>query len=234
MTLTERIQALDWNQFDRELDDRGYAQTAPLVTPAECAMLDGLYDSGTFRKRVEMARFKYGEGEYKYFDHPLPNLVAELRSALYPPLARVANRWASALGRDEAFPATHEDLLARCREHGQVKPTPLMLRYEAGGFNCLHQDLYGAVAFPLQVVLLVSRPGDDFTGGEFLLVEQRPRSQSRGEAITIGQGEAVLFTTRDRPVAGARGPYRVNVRHGVSRVRSGRRLTLGIIFHDAE
>jgi hypothetical protein len=181
-----------------------------------------------------MARHRFGEGEYQYFDEPLPNLVAELRTRLYPHLARVANRWAELLGNGAEYPAEHADFLAQCRDHGQCKPTPLLLRYEEGGYNCMHQDLYGAIAFPLQVVFLLSRPGEDFTGGEFLLVEQRPRAQSRGEAITIGQGEAVFFTNRERPVAGTRGHYRVNVRHGISRVRSGRRFTLGIIFHDAE
>jgi hypothetical protein len=234
MTIAERIAQLDWDALGQNLDDLGYAQTTRLLTHDECGALIDLYESGTFRKRVDMGRHQYGQGEYKYFDHPMPPLVVELRTRLYPYLATVANRWHERLRREPSFPPEHAQLLERCREQGQVKPTPLLLRYESGGFNCMHQDLYGAVAFPLQVVLLLSRPGDDFTGGEFLLVEQRPRAQSRGEAITLGQGEAVLFTTRERPVAGARGFHRVNVRHGVSRIRSGLRLTLGIIFHDAE
>jgi hypothetical protein len=234
MTIAPRIEALDWDGLTRDLDERGYTRTTPILTPEECHALIALYDRGTFRKRVEMARHRYGEGEYKYFDHPLPDLVVDLRRAFYPRLAAVANRWTEALRGTETFPADHDALLEHCREHGQIKPTPLLLRYEAGGFNCLHQDLYGAIAFPLQVVVLLSHPGDDFTGGEFLLVEQRARSQSRGEAITLGQGEAVVFTTRDRPVAGARGFSRANVRHGVSTIRSGQRVTLGIIFHDAE
>jgi hypothetical protein len=233
MSVLPRIEKLDWEQLGRDLDERGFAQTPRVLTPHECEELAGLYEYGSFRSRVDMARHRFGEGEYKYFDHPLPAVVADLRVGLYPHLAPVANRWSRALGRDDDYPRDHAGLLARCKEHGQCKPTPLMLRYEAGGYNCLHQDLYGAVVFPLQVVLLLSRPGDDFTGGEFLLVEQRPRAQSRGEALAIGRGEAVIFTTRERPVEGSRGYYRVNVRHGVSSVRSGRRLTLGIIFHDA-
>ncbi len=234
MTALQRIQSLDWTGLGKELDERGYAQTPALLAPQECADLISLYDVGAFRKHVDMGRHAYGEGEYKYFDHPLPGLVTELRTGLYSPLAQVANRWAEALGDEERFPAKHQELLAHCHEQGQGKPTPLLLRYEEGGFNCLHQDLYGAVAFPLQVVFLLSRRGDDFTGGEFLLVEQRPRAQSRGEAITLEQGEAVIFATRHRPVARTRGWSRNHVRHGVSRVRSGRRFTLGIIFHDAE
>lgn len=234
MTIHDRVEALDWTALQRDLDTLGYAQTPPILTPSECEELGSVYETGTFRKRVDMARHLYGQGEYKYFDHPLPGVVVELRTNLYPHLAEVANGWSSRLRGGETFPPAHNALLERCREHGQTKPTPLLLRYEAGGFNCLHQDLYGAVAFPLQVVILLSRPNVDFTGGEFLLVEQRPRAQSRGEAIAIGQGEAVIFTTRDRPAAGSRGFHRVNVRHGVSRIRSGNRLTLGIIFHDAE
>jgi hypothetical protein len=233
MKLLERIERLDWEALERDLDAHGYARTPRLLMPKECDELIGLYETGTFRKRVDMGRHQYGEGEYKYFDYPLPSMVTDLRAGLYPHLAEVATRWSSALRGKESYPTDHADLLDRCREQGQTKATPLMLRYEAGGFNCLHQDLYGAVAFPLQVVLLLSRQDKDFTGGEFLLVEQRPRAQSRGEAIAIAQGEAVIFTTRDRPVAGTRGFHKVNVRHGVSRIRSGHRVTLGIIFHDA-
>lgn len=234
MTIHDRVNALDWAALQHDLDTLGYAQTRPILSPPECEELSGVYETGAFRKRVDMGRHQYGQGEYKYFAHPLPGVVVDLRTALYPHLAEVANGWAKRLRGGDTFPTAHTALLERCQEHGQTKPTPLLLRYEAGGFNCLHQDLYGAVAFPLQVVILLSRPNVDFTGGEFLLVEQRPRAQSRGEAIAIGQGEAVIFTTRDRPVAGSRGFHRVNVRHGVSRIRSGKRLTLGIIFHDAE
>jgi hypothetical protein len=204
------------------------------LTPTECADLVSLYDSGSFRKRVEMGRFGYGEGEYKYFDDPLPIPVAELRGSLYAHLAPVANRWAAALGAEETYPDDLDGFLARCREGGQIKPTPLLLRYEEGGYNCLHQDLYGALAFPLQVVFVLSRLGRDFDGGEFLLLEQRPRAQSRGEAVVLDQGEAVIFSNHSRPAAGTRGFHRVNVRHGVSTLRSGRRFSLGIIFHNAE
>lgn len=234
MAILKRVAELDWDSIARDLDERGYAQTPPLLSPRDCDALVALYDQGSFRSRVVMARHRFGEGEYQYFDYPLPPLIASMRTAFYPPLAQVANRWAEALGSVERFPAEHADFLSHCRAHGQCKPTPLILRYEAGGYNCLHQDLYGKVAFPLQVVFLLSRPGDDFTGGEFLLLEQRPRAQSRGEAIAFGQGEAVLFTTRERPVAGTRGFYRVNMRHGLSRVRTGQRFSMGIIFHDAE
>jgi hypothetical protein len=234
MTINARVSDLDWSSIEHELEERGCARTPALLSEAECHDLIALYDRGAFRKRVDMTRHRFGEGEYKYFDRPLPELVTELRAGLYPHLAGVANRWAEKLGDEIAYPSRHEEFLARCREHGQVKPTPLLLRYEAGGYNCLHQDLYGAVAFPLQVVFLLSKPGKDFTGGEFLLVEQRPRAQSAGEAIVLDQGEAVLFTTRERPIAGSRGFYRGKVRHGISRVRSGMRYTLGIIFHDAE
>jgi hypothetical protein len=180
-----------------------------------------------------MARFRFGEGEYKYFADPLPPVVAELRRHAYPPLAAIASDWEAALGRDRRYPPDLDGFLAVCAEHGQAKPTPLLLCYEAGGYNCLHQDLYGDVVFPLQLTCFLSRRGVDYTGGEFLLVEQRPRAQSRGEALAPEQGEIVIFTTRWRPVEGARGVYRAGVRHGVSRVRTGRRYTLGVIFHDA-
>jgi hypothetical protein len=234
MNARQRVDRLDWELLNHQLEEQGYAQTPPLLTPNECADLVALYANGSFRKCVDMTRHRFGQGEYKYFDDPIPELVAEFRESLYPYLARVANRWSEALRNDVRFPAEHAQFLAHCLEHGQVKPTPLLLRYEQDGYNCLHQDLYGAVAFPLQAVFLLSRAGEDFTGGEFLLVEQRPRAQSRGEAITIGQGEAVLFTTRERPVPGFRGIYRAKVRHGLSRVRTGQRFALGIIFHNAE
>jgi hypothetical protein len=232
--IARRVAALDWPAIETSLSELGYAKTPPLLTPAECADLVALYPDDTrFRSRVDMARYRFGMGDYKYFAAPLPPLVAALRQAAYPPLARVANRWARALGARTPYPDDLDGLRARCARHGQTKPTPLLLHYEAGGYNCLHQDLYGDVAFPLQLTCFLSRRGVDYEGGEFLLVEQRPRAQSRGEAIQTEQGECVIFTTRHRPLAGARGHYRVTVRHGVSRVHAGTRYTLGIIFHDA-
>jgi hypothetical protein len=234
VTIAERIEALDWDDLQRRLDRDGFAPTPQLLTQPQCEQLVELYESDRFRKRVDMGRYRYGEGEYKYFDNPLPDVVAEVRTALYRHLAPIANGWAVALRSSESYAGDLGSFLARCHAQGQGKPTPLLLRYEQGGFNCLHQDLYGAVAFPLQVVVVLSRLGHDFTGGEFLLLEQRPRAQSRGEAITLDQGQALIFPNRLRPVAGARGFHRVNVRHGVSTLRSGRRFSLGIIFHDAE
>lgn len=229
-----RLNALDWTTLERALDERGYATIPALLAPARCAELVAMYDERErFRSRVVMERMRFGVGEYKYFAPPLPPLVAAIRSALYPHLAPIANRWRRAMGRDGTYPAQLERFLEVCRRAGQTKPTPLLLRYDAGGYNCLHQDLYGEVAFPLQLTCLLSRPGIDFSGGEFLLVENRPRAQSRGEAIALGQGEAIIFATSERPVAGGRGHYRVTIRHGVSRMREGRRFSLGIIFHDA-
>jgi hypothetical protein len=233
-SISERIAQLDWDVLHDRLDGRGFARTPRLLTPTECAELTALYETGHFRKRVDMGRHQYGEGEYKYFDAPLPAAVSELRTDLYARLAPLANRWADSLRLGQSYPADLDGFLALCHEHGQVKPTPLLLRYEAGGYNCLHQDLYGAIAFPFQVVIVLSRLGQDFDGGEFLLVEQRPRAQSRGEAIALDQGEALFFTNRWRPAAGSRGFHRVGVRHGVSTLERGRRLSLGIIFHDAE
>jgi hypothetical protein len=205
-----------------------------MLTAAERGALVRLYDDeALFRSRVVMERHRFGAGEYKYFSRPLPPLVESLRERLYPPLAAIADRWMEALGSAQRFPPTLVGFLAACAKAGQKQPTPLLLRYQAGGYNCLHQDLYGDVAFPLQVAVMLSRPGRDYTGGEFLLVEQRPRAQSAGEAIRAGQGELVVFPNRLRPVRGSRGFHRVNVRHGVSRVRSGQRMTLGLIFHDA-
>ncbi len=219
---------------ERSLNTTCWAKTPRLLAPSECAELIRLWeDEDRFRARIEMARYRFGEGAYKYFQYPLPELVAELRALLYPPLAAIANRWQEALGERERYPERLEEYLTRCHRAGQTRPTPLLLRYEAGGYNCLHQDLYGDLAFPLQVTCFLSRPDQDYTGGEFLLVEQRPRAQSRGEAIRGEQGEAVIFPTRYRPVRGARGHYRVVMRHGVSTVRSGERCTLGVIFHDA-
>ena len=230
-----RVAALDWAAIGASLDAHGAATTGPLLTPEECADVIGLYDEERrFRSRVVMARHGFGRGEYKYLAYPLPRLVAELRKSLYPKLAKIANRWNSALGLDARFPAAHAAYLARCRRAGQTRPTPLILRYAAGDYNCLHRDLYGAEAFPLQATILLSDPARDFTGGEFLLTEQRPRMQSRAEVVTLRQGEAVIFPVNERPVAGTRGTYRVAMRHGVSRLKSGERFTLGIIFHDAK
>lgn len=230
-----RIAALDWERVARDLDASGYALTGRLLTASECTELIALYpERERFRSRVDMTRLRYGVGEYKYFARPLPLIVQELRAALYPRLAPTANRWAKLLGDGEPYPSTLAAFLKTCAAHGQERPTPLMLRYQAGGYNCLHQDLYGEVAFPLQFTCVLSRRERDFEGGEFLLVEQRPRAQSRGEAISLDQGEAIIFTNRYRPVAGARGHYRVNVRHGVSSLRRGERYSLGVIFHDAQ
>jgi len=223
-----------WDEVERTLLERPFARLGPLLTPAECEELVALYeDEGRFRSRVDMERHRFGVGEYKYFHYPLPPLVGELRERVYPRLAPTANRCASALGLPERFPPRLAGFLDRCRAAGQERPTPLLLRYAGGGWNALHQDLYGDVAFPLQLAVFLSRPGRDYEGGAFLLVEQRPRAQSMGEAILPSQGEGVVFFTRHRPVRGKRGFYRANVRHGVSRVESGRRHTLGVIFHDA-
>jgi hypothetical protein len=205
------------------------------LTPQECAALRGLYGrDAPFRSRIVMARHGFGRGEYKYFAYPLPEIVAALRAALYAPLADVANRWNEAMGIAVRYPTGHAAYLARCHAAGQSKPTPLLLQYGAGDYNCLHQDVYGEHVFPLQAAFLLSRPNDDFAGGEFVLTEQRPRMQSRAEVVSLQRGEAVIFPVRHRPVQGARGVYRVNMRHGVSRLRSGSRHTLGVIFHDAK
>ena len=230
-----RIERLDWTALRASIDDRGYAIAPDLLTPGECRELIALYDRReVFRNRVVMERFGYGLGEYKYFAAPLPPLVAALRTAFYERLAPIASGWMRALRLGEGFPDTLDAFLELCRREGQSKPTPLMLRYETGGYNCIHQDLYGEVFFPIQMTLVLSRREADFNGGEFLLTEQRPRAQSRGEAITLDRGEAIIFATRWRPVRGARGYSRVNVRHGVSRLKAGRRFSLGIIFHDAK
>ena len=216
-----------------DLEEHGYA-VRPLLDPATCRSLEGLYDQDSpFRKRTVMERHGYGRGEYKYFAYPLPAIVAGLRARLYPPLAAVANQWRRNLGLEESFPDTLDAYLDRCHAAGQTRPTPLLLRYGKDGFNCLHQDLYGDLVFPLQIVTLLSDPGVDFTGGEFMLVEQRPRAQSRGEVVRPRQGDAVIVPVRERPVRGTRGYHRVTMRHGVSRILSGSRHTLGIIFHDA-
>ncbi len=226
--------AIDWQGVAQQLHDFGYALVPDLLTPDECQDLVALYgDEGRFRSRVVMARHNFGRGEYKYFAYPLPKPVAQLRSALYPPLASIANDWHEVLGLPLRFPTKHSVFLRRCHEAGQTRPTPLLLRYGAGDYNCLHQDLYGEQVFPIQATVLLSRPDGDFTGGEFVLTEQRPRMQSRAEVVPLGQGHAVLFAVSQRPVRGARGSYRVTMRHGVSRVLSGHRMTLGLIFHDA-
>jgi hypothetical protein len=229
------VSTLDWPSIEADLDAHGCAVLENILSTDECAALAGLYaDDDRFRSRVVMARHGFGRGEYKYFAHPLPARVTELRTTLYPPLSRVANRWNEAMGIDVRYPDDHAQFLERCHAAGQTKPTPLLLRYEAGDYNCLHQDVYGEHVFPLQVAFLLSAPGRDFTGGEFVLTEQRPRMQSRAEVVPLKQGDGVVFAVRHRPVRGTRGYYRVNLRHGVSRVRSGHRQTMGIIFHDAK
>jgi hypothetical protein len=230
-----RVNALDWPVLGADLDRYGCAVTGPLLNANECAALAARYpQDGLFRSRVIMARHGFGRGEYKYFSYPLPELIQELRSSLYPALAEVANRWNEAMDIAVRFPAVHEDYLKRCHKAGQGRPTPLLLQYGPGDYNCLHQDLYGEHAFPLQATVLLSDPGKDFSGGEFVLTEQRPRMQSRAEVVPLRQGEAVIFPVHHRPVQGTRGVYRVNMRHGVSRIREGRRHTLGVIFHDAK
>ena len=228
------LATVDWAHVAASLDERGYATTAALLTTEQCRGLAGIYDcEEAFRSRVVMQRHGFGSGEYKYLRYPLPDIVEALRQAIYPQLAPIANRWRERLGEERQFPASLGAYLRECHKAGQERPTPLILKYEAGDYNCLHQDLYGDLVFPLQLTVLLSAPEDDFTGGEFLLVEQRPRAQSKGEVVPLRQGEAVIFPVHHRPVEGTRGPYRVTMRHGVSRIRSGRRFTLGIIFHDA-
>jgi uncharacterized protein len=230
----ERVGALDWPAIIAGLDDRGCATTGPLLTSEECTAVAESYDCDQlFRSHIIMARHGFGRGEYKYFAYPLPQIVASLRDALYPALAQAANRWNKALGIDLTYPSTHAAYLKRCHAAGQKRPTPLLLRYGPGDFNCLHQDVYGEHVFPLQATVLLSQPGRDFDGGEFILTEQRPRMQSRAEVVPLRQGECVIFAVRHRPVHGTRGTYRVTMRHGVSRLRSGCRHTLGVIFHDA-
>ena len=219
---------------DDELDSQGAAIVPALLSVESCRELAARYqDADAFRSRIVMQRHGFGRGEYQYFRYPLPPLVAELRERLYGPLARIANRWSAALGANVRYPETLAEFLERCHNAGQLRPTPLLLRYRAGDYNCLHQDLYGEHVFPLQATVLLSTPGADFAGGEFVLTEQRPRAQSRAEVVPLAQGDAVIFAVHHRPVAGARGVHRVNMRHGVSRLRAGERFTLGIIFHDA-
>ena len=233
--LAARVAAIGWVEAERELDAYGCARLNGLLTPDECRALAALYpDDAHFRSRVVMGRHGFGRGEYKYFSYPLPDLIAELRPKLYERLYGIANRWNQAMGIDISYPKNHSVFLKRCHDAGQQRPTPLLLQYEEGDYNCLHQDLYGEHVFPLQVAFLLSEPGRDFEGGEFVLTEQRPRMQSRAEVVPLRQGDAVAFAVYHRPVQGTRGAYRVNLRHGVSRLRSGRRHTLGVIFHDAK
>ncbi len=234
-TMTIRhIGAREWQATEFALDAEGCAVIRNLLPDDTCRDLAGTYGcDGLFRNRVVMARHNFGRGEYRYFAYPLPDTVAALRQAVYPPLAAIANRWHAAMGLETRFPAEHSEFLAECRDAGQTKPTPLVLKYGPGDYNCLHQDRYGDIVFPLQVTVLLSEPDRDFTGGEFVLTEQRPRMQSRAEVVPLGRGDAVVFPVNQRPVQGSRGFYRVTMRHGVSRVRSGMRYTLGMILHDA-
>lgn len=234
MSIETRIAGLEWDRLNQEFDRRGWATTGPLLDQAECdALAEGYDDDDLYRSRVVMARHGFGQGEYRYYAYPLPPLIDRLRTALYEGLVPVANRWRSALGITEGFPASHAEYLEACHAAGQLRPTPLILRYGPGDYNCLHQDLYGELNFPLQAAFLLSRPGEEFTGGEFVLTEQRPRMQSRVHVVPLEAGEAVIFAVNQRPVRGTRGTYRVAMRHGVSRLREGRRHTLGIILHDA-
>jgi hypothetical protein len=234
-TMADKITALDWTRVGTDLDKYGCAVVGPLLNAKECAALAALYpqDEG-FRSKVIMSRHGFGRGEYKYFSYPLPEVIASLRTAMYPPLAEIANCWNEAMRIEQRFPKKHADYLKRCHDAGQKRPTPLLLQYGPGDYNCLHQDLYGEHVFPLQATILLSKPGEDFSGGEFVLTEQRPRMQSRAEVVPLRQGEIVIFPVHHRPVAGTRGTYRVNMRHGVSRLHDGKRHTVGIIFHDAK
>jgi uncharacterized protein len=231
----QRVGKYDWEALSRELGTYGCAVMKRLLSPEECREIVQLYDKEAhFRSHIHMERHGFGKGEYRYFKYPLPDLIGGLRRALYPRLAEVANGWNGRMGVDQRYPERHADFLKMCHEQGQTRPTPLLLQYVAGDFNCLHQDLYGDLAFPLQVAILLSQPEHDFTGGEFVLTEQRPRMQSRADVVPLRQGDAVAFAVHNRPVQGTRGTYRVNLRHGVSRIRSGMRHTVGIIFHDAK
>jgi hypothetical protein len=235
LDISERVAALDWTAIGESLDRYGCATAGPLLAPEDCLALAASYEAeALFRSRVIMARHGFGRGEYKYFAYPLPDLIAAVRTSLYPRLADVANRWNAAMGIAQRYPGDHAAYLKRCHAAGQSRPTPLLLQYGAGDYNCLHQDVYGELVFPLQVAFLLSRPGEDFSGGEFVLTEQRPRMQSRAEVVPLRQGEGVIFPVHHRPVQGTRGVYRVTMRHGVSRLRSGRRHTLGVIFHDGK
>ncbi len=233
-SLTEQLASLDWSTLTAQLDADGHALVPGLLDRAQCEMLRALYEQDApFRSRVVMARHNFGLGEYRYFAYPLPALLQSLREAFYPPLRAIANSWHERMGTGIHYPPEHADYLAQCHAAGQRRPTPLLLRYRAGDYNCLHQDLYGELAFPLQVAILLSRPSGEFEGGELVLTEQRPRMQSRASVVPLQQGDAVLFAVAQRPVRGARGYHRVSLRHGVSRLHTGERFTLGLIFHDA-
>jgi len=232
--IAARMRGMDWDRVGADLDAQGNALLPQLLTHEECTTLAGLYgQDDLFRSRVVMGHHGFGRGEYRYFAYPLPETIAALRTRLYPELAPIANRWNQAMGIDVRYPGRHDEFIARCHAAGQSRPTPLLLQYGADDYNCLHQDLYGEHVFPLQVAILLSQPDQDFSGGEFVLTEQRPRMQPRPEVVPLCQGDAVAFAVHHRPVQGTRGTYRVNLRHGVSRVRSGHRHTLGVIFHDA-
>ena len=234
-TIETRLAKLDWRPIRQSLFEFGYALTPAILTQEECASLVNTYaDESAFRSHIIMARYRFGRGDYKYFNYPLPQVVQELREHSFSYLAPIANEWTGELGLTDRFPGTHSEFITVCKKKGQTRATPLLLHYETGDFNCLHQDLYGAIAFPLQMTCFLSQPGVDYEGGEFVLVEQQPRAQSKAEVIAPTQGQLVIFTTRYRPVKGSRGYYRVNLRHGVSRVKQGTRFTLGIIYHDAE
>jgi uncharacterized protein len=234
-TLADRVNALDWARLSSELASQGCAVAERLLSAQQCRALTALYrEEEPFRSRVVMSRHGFGRGEYKYFAYPLPDVVAELRTAFYPQLVPIANQWNTQMRIDTRYPADHAEFLERCREAGQSRPTPLLLEYGEGDYNCLHQDLYGEHVFPLQVAILLSQSGEDFTGGEFVMTEQRPRMQTRPEVVPLQRGDGVVFAVNHRPVQGSRGIYRVKLRHGVSRVRSGHRHTLGVIFHDAK
>jgi hypothetical protein len=234
-SIESRVKAIDWARVSTHLDAYGWAMVEGMLSADECETIAALYESGGgFRSHVVMARHGFGRGEYKYFSYPLPEIIADLRTAIYQRLTPIANRWNEAMGLDVRYPASHAEFIARCHEAGQTRPTPLLLKYGTDDFNCLHQDLYGDQVFPFQVAFLLSQPARDFTGGEFVLTEQRPRMQSRVEVVPLRQGDGVIFAVHHRPVKGTRGIYRVNLRHGVSRIRSGHRHTVGVIFHDAQ
>jgi hypothetical protein len=231
----DRVDTFDWERVQDDLDAQGSAMLERLLSRDECQAIAGLFPTDDiFRSHVAMGRHGFGRGEYKYFSYPLPELIEDLRTAVYPHLVPIANRWNTAMGIDVQYPAKHVDFLERCHQAGQIRPTPLLLQYGADDYNCLHQDLYGEHVFPLQLAILLSEPGHDFTGGEFVMTEQRPRMQSRPMVVPLRQGDGVIFAVHNRPVQGTRGTYRVNLRHGVSRIRSGHRHTVGIIFHDAQ
>ncbi|HTH53373.1 MAG TPA: 2OG-Fe(II) oxygenase [Edaphobacter sp.] len=234
MNVAEKIAHLDWSSISTHLSEEGYATTGQLLTREQCDTLAAGYNNASqFRSRIVMSRHGFGRGEYQYYNYPLPQLIQTLRDSLYPPLATIANRWNELMGDPQTYPAEHAKFQQLCHQEGQTRPTPLLLQYQQGDYNCLHQDLYGELVFPIQAAFLLSEPGRDFTGGEFVLAEQRPRMQSRASVAPLRQGEAVLFAVNHRPQRGSRGIYRVAMRHGVSVLRSGQRFTLGVIFHDA-